>query len=121
MVCYVLGTQEQQDTNRYPYVLYHWTGMTDTVSCFIDLEEANNWIYDVNSFCNVVAVANQYADTPRHCVEFIERIIPKINAFLNRWGLARVPQDIRSSVSDGYSYFGLGEPPIFPSDIIWNG
>ena len=117
----MLGTQEQQDTKHYPYVLYHWTGMTDTELCFINLEEANNWINDVNSFCNVVAVANQYADTPRHRVEFIERIIPKINVFLNRWGLARVPQDIRSSVSDGYSYFGLGEPPIFPSDIIWNG
>ena len=78
MVCYMLGTQEQQDTNRYPYVLYHWTGMTDTVSCFIGLDETNNWIDDVNSFCNVVAVANQYAYTPCHCVEFIERIIPNI-------------------------------------------
>ena len=121
MVRYMLGTQEQHDMNRYPFVLYHWTGMYDTVSCFLDQEEANNWIDDVKRFCNLVSVVNQYADTPCHRVEFSERIIPNINSFLKRWGVARVPQDIRSSVRDSYSYFGLGEPPIFPPDIIWNG
>ena len=121
MVRYLLGTQEQHDKNRFPFVIYHWTGTCDTVSCFVDQEEANNWINDVKTFCNLVIEVNQYADTRRHRVEYLKMIIPNINSFLHRWGGARVPQDIRSSVRDGYSFFGLGQPPLFPPDIVWNG
>ena len=121
MVRYLLGTQEQHDKNRFPFVIYHWTGTCDTVSCFVDQEEANNWINDVKTFCNLVIEVNQYADTRRHRVEYLKMIIPNINSFLHRWGGARVPQDIRSSVRDGYCFFGLGQPPLFPPDIVWNG
>ena len=121
MVRYLLGTEEQRDTNRYPFVLYHCTGMCDTVSCFVDQEQANNWIDDVKRFCNLVVEVNQYAETPRHRVEFFNRIIPDIFTFLKRWGGARVPQDIRFSVVDGYSYFGCGQPPEFPPEIIFTG
>ena len=121
MVRYLLGTEEQRDMNRYPFVLYHCTGICDTVSCFVDQEEANNWIDDVKRFCNLVAEVNQYAETPRHRVEFFNRIIPTIDTFLKCWGGASVPQDIRFSVVDGYSYFVCGQPPEFPPEIIFTG
>ena len=102
MVRYFLATEEQRDTNLYPFVLYHWTGMCDTVSCFLDQEEANNWIKDVNSFCNLAAEVNQYAETPCHRVEFFKIIVSTMCSFLKRWGGARAPQDIRFIVIDGY-------------------
>ena len=119
MVRYLLGTKEQRDTINFPFVLYHWTGLSDTVSCFTDRAEANKWINDVHKLCSLVAEVNQFADTPRHKGEFVEKIIPNTNLFCQRWGKARVPQDIRFSLLDGYSYFRIGDPPVFPPDIIW--
>ena len=119
MVRYLLGTKEQRDINLYPFVLYHWTGMCDTISCFVDEKEANNWIDDVRIFCLLVAEVNHYSETPRHRVEFIDRIVPAIFTFLQRWGGARVPQDIRLSIVDGFSFFGFGHPPKFPPDTIF--
>ena len=119
MVRYLLGTIEQRDINLYPFVLYHWTGMCDTISCFVDEKEANNWIDDVRIFCLLVAEVNHYSETPRHRVEFIDRIVPAIFTFLQRWGGARVPQDIRLSIVDGFSFFGFGHPPKFPPDTIF--
>lgn len=115
MVRYLLGTQEQHDKNRFPFVIYHWTGTCDTVSCFVDQEEANNWINDVKTFCNLVIEVNQYADTRRHRVEYLKMIIPNINSFLHRWGGARVPQDIRSSVRDGYFFFWFRSTTFIPT------
>ena len=119
MVRYLLGTKEQRDINLYPFVLYHWTGMCDTISCFVDEKEANNWIDDVRIFCLLVTEVNHYSETPRHRVEFIDRIVPAIVTFLERWGCARVPQDIRLSIVDGYGFFGFGHPPKFPPDTIF--
>ena len=121
MVRYLVGTKDQHDTNLYLFVLYHWTGMSDTVSCFVDKKEAKNLIDDVRSFCLLVAEVNHYSETPRHRVEFFDRMVPAIFTFLQQWGGARVPQDIRLSVVDGYSYFGFGHPPKFPPETILTG
>ena len=93
--------------------------MCDTISCFVNKKEANNWFDHVRIFCLLVAEVNHYSETPRHRVEFIDRIVPAIFTFLQRWGGARVPQDIRLSIVDGFSFFGFGHPPKFPPDTIF--
>ena len=98
--------------------------LSDLHSCLSllqDREEANNWINDVKCFCNLVAEVNQYVESPQHRVKFFDRIVPDIYSFLKQWGGARVPQDIRFSVVDGYSYFGFGHLSEFPPETIWTG
>ena len=112
MVRYLLGAEEQCDTNRFPFILYHWTGMCNTVLSFLDQEQATNWFDDVKSFCNLVAEVNQYVESPQHRVKFFDRIVPDIYSFLKQWGGARVPQDKR---------FSVGHLPEFPTEIIWTG
>ena len=112
----MLGTEEERDQNRFPFVLASVRGSNIVVACFRNDEEARNWSDDCDRHTTLVEEVNQYADTPRHRAEFIQRVIPLFASFLQQWGVDKVPQDIRSSIADGYAYFGIEDPPVFPSD-----
>ena len=93
------------------------------VGLFRTSEEGYIWLEDVGKFLRLTAYVNrQYADTPQHRERFISVILPAFDSFVQQWGIARVPHDIRASILDGYDYFDLQGAPSFPPTIRaeWN-
>ena len=93
-------------------------GLYLNVVVFHNKTEGRRWLSDADVYSNLVATVNQqHAGTPEHGEKFVSVILPAFNLFVQRWGIAKVPRDIRETILDGYTFFGLEDAPIFPPAI----
>ena len=113
-----LGTREEQDEVVYPIGIVRVSGRFTNTARFRSYGEASAWMTDCSNFCKVTASANEHdGDIRVHKRMFEGVVLPTLLAFMERWGAAKVPHDIRWSVSDGFNYFNLDGEPVFPEAV----